>query len=245
MIKRVKRGLPPVPTKAELEEIKREEAKIRREADSLIYGDVPGDDVPDHDVPDDDVPGDDDEEMEEVNVVSDEEKEDIFEDEVINKREENEESNKHESNDTKKSKKSVPKDYICQACQNKHTPLHWIYDCPDKKTHKGCNQLKKGTKSDHKLYISGLPFEFTTRELRSYLKSKCGEDDHKFIRYCKLLIFKDSKRCNGQAEVVLQNEDAVNKVLKLHGTILDRGKKEKKTLTLSVKKAPPRKKYRK
>jgi len=25
----------------------------------------------------------------------------------------------------------IPEDYVCSACQNRHMPRHWIYDCPD------------------------------------------------------------------------------------------------------------------
>ena len=160
-------------------------------------------------------------------------------------------------------KKAVPSNYVCQACQNRNSPLHWIHNCPDKVSKEGCNQVKKGTCSPNKIYMPGLPFDITTKELRMYLKSKSYNNDNsstinvagKFIRYCKLLTFKDSQRCNGQAEIIFQNQDITNKILKLHGTVLDLddiilndNKKESTTkrtnmLTLSIKKAPPRKRF--
>lgn len=110
-----------------------------------------------------------------------------------------------------------------------------------------------------KVFISGLPFDITNKELRAYFKSKCYDEDAdkessggKFIRYCKLLTFTDSKRCNGQAEIIFQTEEITNKALDLHGEVLERGidadvekesdEKPKKNLTLSIKKAVATKK---
>lgn len=283
MLKRIKRGLSPVPTKAELDEIRKEESKIRKDF-ALIYqdGDENRDDKSSVDalVDDNNDNDDDDEEMEDIrNVVSEEDedkeavklddKNEVDNDNMINK-DKNINMNKSESTKSTNivpkqsaTKKAVPSNYVCQACQNKNSPLHWIYNCPDKISKEGCNQVKKGTYSPNKIYISGLPFDITTKELRMYLKSKSYNNDNsstinvdgKFIRYCKLLTFKDSQRCNGQAEIIFQNEDITNKILKLHGTVLDLddiilndNKKEstskrRNMLTLSIKKAPPRKRF--
>lgn len=140
MMRRVKRGLTALPTKEEMKEIKKEERKIKQE-DSLVYQG-----------------SDDDEEMEEEN---DEEKSDkegnIVDEDVDMDQSESQSTEKSEekinliddkdsdnnTTATPKSKKIIPVDYVCQACQNKHTPLHWIYNCPDKITKQGCNQKKK------------------------------------------------------------------------------------------------------
>jgi hypothetical protein len=123
MLKRVKRGLPPIPTKQEEQELKRQEAETRKEeeaefaglADSLVS-----------------------EKKEEDSQDSDDEK-----DEDTRAREHGEGSTdqsfpKHDETTTtrkrKKRSKPVPDDYVCQACKNEHEPKHWIYDCPNKVT---------------------------------------------------------------------------------------------------------------
>ena len=119
-----------------------------------------------------------------------------------------------------KRSKPVPPDYICQACKNKHATPHWIYDCPDKVTVRGTNQKAKKLRGLHdpsanKLFVSGLPFDVKPTDVTSLFQS-CGK-----VVSCKLVKFRDTGRCNGQAYVSFDTDQAAEKALKLSGTVID------------------------
>merc|ERR1711976_1090786 len=106
-------------------------------------------------------------------------------------------SNSTEQRPKKKRRtKPVPSDYTCMACNNKHQPLHWIYDCPDKVYKPGANKLKKRLRGIHdpssrKVFISGLPFDAKSKDVELYFEQekKCGK-----LVNCKLLQFEDTGR---------------------------------------------------
>lgn len=134
--------------------------------------------------------------------------------------------------------KPVPNDYVCFACQNSIQPPHWIYDCPQKETVRGTNQVckKKRGMSDpskNKLFLSGLPFDTTIPDLKQLVadKTSCA------VEQCRLVTFPDSKRCKGQAYVSLRSVEEATKVRQaLHGLTLPNGsnREGKKELQLRV-----------
>ena len=89
---------------------------------------------------------------------------------------------------TSATKKPVPEDYVCSACQNQHTPRHWIYDCPDKIHKHSQHQNNK-----KRVYVTGLPFHFQPKDVRQLF--------HKYgMKHCHLRTFPDNpSRCNGTA----------------------------------------------
>lgn len=132
----------------------------------------------------------------------------------------------------KKRSKPVPDDYVCRACQNKHSPAHWIYDCPNKITVKGTNHVSKKLRgihapNDRKCFVSGLAFDMKKKDVERLFKD-CGT-----IVHCKLLTFPDTGRCKGQAYVTFESEASAKKAMKLSGTTVSndddaKSKKKKK-----------------
>ncbi|KAL7456693.1 hypothetical protein ACHAWC_008181 [Mediolabrus comicus] len=137
---------------------------------------------------------------------------------------------------SKKTKRSkpVPPDYICQACQNNlpnFTP-HWIYDCPNKVTKKGCNTVSKKLRGLHdppsrKVFVSGLPFECTEGHVKRYFETNMDNNnatedtsnESTELVHCKLLKFEDSNRCKGQAFLTFGSDLGARLALKLNGCI--------------------------
>ena len=226
MLKRVKRGLPPVPTEEEERERLRNEAQLRREEESELAGMIYKKDE------------DDEEEPEEVQMEATEaddaenEKEEPEGPNFSDEDEKLETENKQEGNQLpvkKKSKRSkpVPGDYVCQACKNKHQPPHWIYDCPDKITMKGTNQKAKKLRGlnepdTRKVFVSGLPFDVKPGDVEKLFHA-CGK-----VMSCRLVKFGDTGRCNGQAYVSFDTDSGAKKALKLSGTIIDNATDEPK-----------------
>jgi hypothetical protein len=70
--------------------------------------------------------------------------------------------------------KPIPSDYVCRACKNTHKPPHWIYDCPQKATVCGTNQIAKPLRghiepdTQHKVFVSGLPFGVTRKAVEDF-----------------------------------------------------------------------------
>merc|ERR1711862_708258 len=122
--------------------------------------------------------------------------------------------------------KAVPPDYICQACKNELNPYigpHWIYNCPMKQTKKGCNQLTKRLRglnapSDHKVFVSGLPFECTEIDVKQYFNESINSDQQVNLVRCKLIKFEDSKRCKGQAILTFGSSEGAEMALKLNNS---------------------------
>jgi hypothetical protein len=247
MLKRVKRGLPPVPTEEEERERLRSEAQMRREEEAELAGLV----YKKEDRSGEKEKGSKNELTPEGNDDDDGEGHDSGKEDKETPEEKVQET---AIPPTKKSKRSkpVPSDYICMACKTKAE--HWIYDCPAKVTVRGTNQKAKKFRGLHepdakKLFISGLPFEIKVSDVTG-LFSSCGK-----VVQCKLLKFGDTGRCNGQAYVSFDTDKAAEKALKLSGTVLDndslssnkrKGKKpdssiKRKELKLKVSKTMNRK----
>mmetsp|Transcript_17633 Transcript_17633/g.38560 ORF Transcript_17633/g.38560 Transcript_17633/m.38560 type:complete len:406 (+) Transcript_17633:101-1318(+) len=231
MTRRVKRGLPPVPTEEEERERRRQD-KIERELEERELADMlhtstkrenaddKGDADSDDDGEDEDGNGDSDGKDDEDDAAMDEE----------------DEGQKQKATPTpqrppsKKSKRSkpVPHDYVCQACSNKHQPAHWIYDCPNKVTVRGTNQVAKKLRGinepdSRKVFVSGLPFEIKARDVEKYFQDACGR-----VVHCKLLTFDDTKRCKGQGFLTFETDEAAKKAIKMSGNVLDYEPAEKK-----------------
>ena len=143
---------------------------------------------------------------------------------------------------TKKAKrnKPVPPDYICQACLNKPQPSsstdittsfvpHWIYDCPVKKTQRGCNKLSKKLRGlndppSHKVFVSGLPFDCNEGMVKRFfeegmmtattMKKGDDKDTNAELVHCKLLKFEDSSRCKGQAFLTFDSEEGATMAIR-------------------------------
>ncbi|GAX23258.1 hypothetical protein FisN_21Hh057 [Fistulifera solaris] len=232
MAKRMARGLDPIESEAEKQERLKSEAELRREEQDELEG-IIRKPIP-------------------------REKEDSGHEaeESDNEREESRDAQrnvnmaKHESIEPQtvyknKRKKEVPEDYVCSACQNKHTPVHWIYDCPSKKTIRGTNQLSKKLRGLHnpsatKVFVSGLPFSMTSKELKDLFEKASGP-----VARAKAITFPDSGRCKGQGIVTFQDEEGARKALTaMNGKQLDvagDSKKGGKQLQLKVTKVLNRK----
>jgi hypothetical protein len=223
MMKRVKRGLVPVPTPREESERIQNEAQLKREEEAELAGMIYENDVEeeDDDDKDDDNEKDDDDAMEEEPVAAI--------------------TDNAPAKQIKKSKraKEVPIDYVCSACKNKHTPLHWIYDCPDKITMRGTNQVSKKSKGVYdpdlkKVFVSGLSFDAKRKDVET-LFSSCGK-----LVQCKLLTFDDTGRCKGQAYLTFESESSAKTALAMSGTTVENtassdSKKEVKRKELKLK----------
>jgi hypothetical protein len=247
MVKRAKRGLNPVPTEQEEYErmrmIKKEKAEEEMELAGML-----------HQREDEDLDGgggdenDGEQSNEDSDVEGGEEEEEEEENEIDGDK--NKLTKNTEERPKKKARsKPVPSDYTCMACKNKHQPLHWIYDCPDKIRKPGTNQLKKKQRGIHdpasrKVFISGLPFEAKAKEVEMYFEKemKCGK-----VVYCKLLQFEDTKRCKGTGFLTFETDEGAQNALKLNDTVLtwpeshdikdtSKGEKKQKELKLGVKK---------
>lgn len=204
MSKRVARGLDPIESEQEVRERLRREAELKREEAAELAGmdyNEGGDNAND--------PG----ESDTQERVEEEDGDDGRENQV------DKETSPPVVKISKRSK-LVPPDYTCQACQNKHKPSHWIYDCPDKVRMPGTNHVAKKAKGLHdpdarKLFVSGLPFEAKVKDIKAIFVS-CGK-----LAHCKLIKFADTGRCKGQALLAFATEEAAEKALALDGSTLD------------------------
>lgn len=230
MVRRAKRGLTAIPTPQEEHELKMQDAAQRKEDElqwaGMLYnkGELGGDDD-DSDSDDDAEKGRDDNDSGSGSDDEDEEKDKIS----ASKREIKLQSNQptQEQRDAqasrpakkqKLSKKPVPKDYVCQACKNKHDFPHWIYNCPDKVTMKGTNQVSASghdqAPSAKKVFVSGLPFDAKATDIKNMFSKECQGT----VTSLKLLKFPDTGRCKGQAFVVFDTEESASKALRMSGT---------------------------
>jgi len=234
MVKRAKQGLNPVPTDEEERQRLRNEAKLRREEEEELAGLMfKREDKGDEEKEKDDSEEEDGDESESGKDQIHGENESGDDGSLDDNDGEEESEDVAQPPPKKKAKRSkpVPPDYICKACNNRHLPAHWIYDCPSKKTMKGINNKKKKERGIHepdsrKIFVSGLPFEIKVSDIQQ-LFNGCGE-----ISSCKLLKFNDSGRCNGQAYVSFTTDEAASRAIKLSGTSVpnsvDESKKKKK-----------------
>lgn len=252
MVKRVKRGLPPVPTEEEekerIKKLKTEEKETQDELAGMIF--KRDNEVEKDDAEDGDNDNDNDEDYVEKDVGGtgeDGDKDGNGDDE--DKNTENQEdiqaNNVKQPMKKKPRSKPVPSEYVCFACKNTHSPLHWIYDCPNKIHKPGTNQVKKKLRgindpSSRKVFVSGLPFDCKGKDVELYFEKemKCGK-----VVHCKLLVFEDTKRCKGNGFLTFESDEGAKKALKLNGTKFSLGKEDKKAgnkktkeLRLGVKK---------
>jgi hypothetical protein len=223
MMKRVKRGLNPIPTPEEEQQRLQNEAELRKEDEAELAGMLYNKKTNNNNDDDED---DDNQDDDEEDADSEKEEDAQRDAEADDDLEENHTSEEQQpvAPPKKKSKRSkpVPEDYTCLACHNKHKPVHWIYDCPDKVTVRGANQKKKRDRGLHdpdsrKVFVSGLPFDVKPKDVSGIFQgASCGT-----IVSCKLVKFEDTGRCNGQAYVTFDSDASAKKALSLSGTIID------------------------
>jgi hypothetical protein len=247
MRKRVKRGLDPVETPREEQERRAREKEMQREEEAeladyiLTSKHAKG------------APGNDDDSDPDAQEQDDDSNANEQDDDSSIKQQQPTHTHQHAAQQqqprSKKAKRSkpVPSDYTCLACSAQAD--HWIYDCPQKITMKGTNQVVKRIKGVHnparKVFVSGLPFDMKHADVVQLFQA-CGP-----IAHCKLLKFNDGDtgnnnkgRCKGQAYVTFETDQASNQALRLSGTILNAGEARKqgdtsprKELKLKVSKA--------
>ncbi len=239
MLKRVKQGLAPVPTEQEERDRLRREAELRREEEAELAGMIyKKEDRDDENEP----PEDDSEKDDEGEGDEDADMEEDPSNEGTSGNDDHEVSTGDDHQPPKKKSKRakpVPPDYVCQACKNQNSPPHWIYDCPDKKTVKGTNHKKKKERGvnqpdSRKVFVSGLPFDVKPADVQQ-LFQKCGK-----VASCKLVKFGDTGRCNGQAYVAFDSDEAATNALKLSGTTIDNAKEEKKVKSKKAEVSSPK-----
>lgn len=218
MMKRVKRGLPPVPTPEEEEERLKQEALLKKEEEEelagMMYHDHRADNEDEEEEMESRVEEEDDSPAVDIQNANDDDAPQPVVETSLEKK-------SYESDKKKRKRaKEVPADYVCQACKNKHEPIHWIYDCPDKVTVRGTNKVSKSTKGIHdpdekKVFVSGLPFEAKRKDVDALFAS-CGK-----LLQCKLLTFPDTGRCKGQAYLTFDTAESAKKAVALNGTTID------------------------
>ena len=223
MVKRIQKGLCPIPTPQEQHELRLREVELQKEDEvelaGMVYNksEVTGR-KEEADYPDEEETCDD---IEQVEVDDEQDEPDPF---VPSK------TNPQPPSKKTKRSKPVPPDYTCMACSI-HAD-HWIYDCPNKVTKRGTNLVAKKLRGIHapdarKVFVSGLPFEMKQRDVES-LFAACGK-----IAHCKLVTFADTGRCKGQAFISFDTDEGAKLALKLNGQALanetapkKKGKKE-------------------
>ncbi len=222
MLRRVKHGLDPVATEEEEKEIREREKREKAEEERLLFAER-------NDEEDQEEDNDDDKDNEADDTKSDQ-AEEVEAAPATKEPAQDAPRKKSHNPPSKKTKRSkpVPPDYICQACQNKlpnFTP-HWIYDCPNKVTQRGCNTVSKKLRGLHdppsrKVFVSGLPFECTEGHVKRYFEQNMdGTDAAESIElvHCKLLKFEDSSRCKGQGILTFESDLGAQLALKLNGS---------------------------
>ncbi|KAG7337399.1 RNA recognition motif containing protein [Nitzschia inconspicua] len=242
MLKRVKRGLPPIPTAQEEHERLKNEAMLRREEEAELAGMV----FEEHETFSKPQTNTDDNSEASSSEIKEDEESTAQNEEAHSGSGEmaSNQQNDDDQTSTKLAKraKPVPHDYVCQACMNKNKPLHWIYDCPDKVTVRGTNQKKKRERGIHdpdsrKVFVSGLPFDVKSKDVCALFEQSCGK-----VTSCKLLTFEDTKRCNGQAIVTLSSDQAATEALKLSGTTMGGGLSQAKAKGKKEEDSPAKRK---
>ena len=101
----------------------------------------------------------------------------------------------------------------------------------------GTNQVSRKKRGLHdpletKLFVSGLPFDTTIKDVTELFTSKIMNDGDTttatttataggpLVVHCKLIKFDDTKRCKGQAFVTFATPEAAKSALKLNGTMI-------------------------
>lgn len=228
MRKRIARGLDPIETPVEKHARLVQDAQLRKEEEAELAGMlIQKSDGPQQEGSDDEEDEDDREhdnsnlEDDEEGVEPDNDNEETFSYEKTPK-DAAETLAEQPPRKKKKRSKPVPTDYVCSACNNAVGPPHWIYDCSNKKTVPGTNQVSRKQRglhnpSDTKLFVSGLPFDATVKDVLAIFQSK-GDVA---VQHCKLIKFEDTGRCKGQAFLTFDTADAAKRALRLNGTVID------------------------
>lgn len=234
MLRRVKHGLDPVATDEEEKEIREREKREKVEEERLLFeeGRGGGDDDEEEEVDGNDDDKQDQGEDDDDEAAEEDDGDEQEDDDAQDTPKQNKQSHNPPSKKTKRSK-PVPPDYICQACQNNlpdFTP-HWIYDCPNKVTKRGCNTVSKKLRGLHdppsrKVFVSGLPFECTEGHVKRYFETHMDNNnaadtpnESTELVHCKLLKFEDSNRCKGQAFLTFDSDLGAKLALKLNGSV--------------------------
>ena len=216
MLKRVKKGLPAIPSEEEQRLLDRAKKEEDLEVANLMFSRDDRDDSNNENVQDD--------------ATDQEDENDDNDDDEENSNEVDADDNKKETDGEKDSAhqkkaraKPVPDDYVCNACKNSHEPRHWIYDCPSKVTVKGTNRVKKNLRGvndpdSRKVFISGLPYDVSRGDICKYFEAKCPNTK---VIGCKTLSFKDTGRFNGQAYLSFETDDGAANALNLNGKIFE------------------------
>jgi hypothetical protein len=223
MMKRVQRGLAPVPTEEEENQRRRAEKQSRLVEEEELMGNIyrRSKDTP---LEDSDNKEDSDAENEENGEMKEPQDDAADEEETEAGAEKvSKETTTVCPPATKKAKRSkpVPIDYLCQACKNKKgRAAHWIYDCPDKLRVPGTNKKKKRERGIHqpndcKVFVAGLPFDIKRNELHQYFEDESG---YKVV-HCKLVTFEDTGRCKGTGFVTFESVAGATAALKQSGSI--------------------------
>eukprot|EP00581_Thalassiosira_minuscula_P028295 CAMPEP_0183752890 /NCGR_PEP_ID=MMETSP0739-20130205/2605_1 /TAXON_ID=385413 /ORGANISM="Thalassiosira miniscula, Strain CCMP1093" /LENGTH=422 /DNA_ID=CAMNT_0025989299 /DNA_START=38 /DNA_END=1306 /DNA_ORIENTATION=+ len=243
MKRRVKNGLAPIATEEEEREIRAREKRERLEEEALYASGTTANEDENENAADandnadeDDVDNDDEKESNDRTDQEDEVEEarevEPKEDEEGTTSEEPKPKKKNHNPPSKNTPRSkpVPPDYVCMACNNELPDFkpHWIYDCPIKKTRKGCNQVAKRLRGLHdppsrKVFVSGLPFDCNEGSVKrffeeSMLEKSRGDGAVAELVHCKLLKFEDSQRCKGTAFLTFDSDEGAKLALTLNGS---------------------------
>jgi len=215
MVKRVKNGLSPIPSKQEQKEIEKLRKEEDKEISKMLFsredkGEAKNDDENEAETDNEDA--EEREEKESLEVKNDTSGEEGVTDALKEKAVGVIRSNKSRT-------KPVPDDYVCFACKNKLTPKHWIYDCPSKVTVRGTNKVKKNQRGvkqpgENKIFVSGFPYSVKKKDICEYFERKSGK-----VVACKMLTFQDSLRFNGQVILSFDTKEFAEKALTLDGEI--------------------------
>ena len=113
-----------------------------------------------------------------------------------------------------------------------HPPFNnsWIYDCPQKKTNRGCNKVAKKLRGlndppSRKVFVGGLPFECDEGMVKRFfdegmMMSSSSSKEEVELLHVKLLKFEDSKRCKGQAFLTFDcDEGAQLAIRSMNGSV--------------------------
>lgn len=206
MTRRVKHGLNPIATDEEEREIKQREATEKKE-EEILYANE--EEHVDDDQENGDIESDSDEEQNEATGMKTQQP--------------------HQPPNKKpKRTKEVPADYVCSACSNEIADFspHWIYDCPNKVTKRGCNHVAKKLRGLHdpasrKVFVSGLPFEVTEGGVKRFFEESVATNGGEIAElvHCKLHKFEDSQRCKGTGILTFESDESAKVALKLNGSI--------------------------
>merc|ERR1711865_1030737 len=199
MVKRVKKGLSPVPTPRELEESRQNEARIKREEESLYAGlstQTNTDNKGDYDTDRDNT---------KKNTTdsnsSDEELNDAIDD------------GGHECTSVVEGDDDGDGGGGGTTCFSSSIGNNDLRQSKKKKRERGIHDP-----DSKKVFVSGLPFTVTTKGVEAFFSetNNCG-----IVSSVRLVKFDDTGRCNGQAFVIFNTDEGAKLALELSGTIID------------------------